>query len=166
MRNESLDAIKRVIAAFEQSDWAEIDVQSAGIRIHLATGTTTTTTTTTQAAPQPVGATPQHQPETKTTATSAPPPTVDNAALPVNAHVVVSPSPGTVWRSPQPGAPHFADVGDHVNAASTLCIVEVMKLMNHLKAGMAGTVVAVYGRNGESVAKGEPLFAIVPGSPS
>jgi biotin carboxyl carrier protein len=75
---------------------------------------------------------------------------------------VVAPSPGIFWRSPEPGAPPFADVGDTIDASATVCIVEVMKLMNHLKAEVGGTVVAVYGVNGVAVQKGEPLFAIAP----
>jgi biotin carboxyl carrier protein len=41
-----------------------------------------------------------------------------------------------------------------------MCIVEVMKLMNHVKAGVGGTVVAVFGRDGTQVDKDEPLFAV------
>jgi acetyl-CoA carboxylase biotin carboxyl carrier protein len=85
---------------------------------------------------------------------------------PDGAHVVVSPSPGIFWRSPEPGAPPFADVGDTIDASATVCIVEVMKLMNHLKAGVGGTVVAVYGVNGVAVEKGQPLFAIAPTAPA
>jgi biotin carboxyl carrier protein len=47
-----------------------------------------------------------------------------------------------------------------------VCIVEVMKLMTHVKAGVTGEVVAVYGKNGVSVQKGEALFAIAPSEPS
>ena len=75
---------------------------------------------------------------------------------------MVAPSPGIFWRSPEPGLPPFADVGDVVEASATVCIVEVMKLMNHVKAGVAGTVVGVFGDNGVAVQKGQLLFAIVP----
>ncbi|RPI05274.1 MAG: acetyl-CoA carboxylase, biotin carboxyl carrier protein, partial [Actinobacteria bacterium] len=78
------------------------------------------------------------------------------------AHVVVSPSPGIFWRSPEPGLPPFADLGLSVDASATVCIVEVMKLMNHVKAGVSGDVVAVYCDNGVAVRKGQALFAIAP----
>jgi biotin carboxyl carrier protein len=81
---------------------------------------------------------------------------------PSGAHLVVSPSPGIFWRSPEPGLPPFTDEGHTVDASATVCIVEVMKLMHHVKAGVRGEVVAVYGQNGVAVQKGEPLFAIVP----
>ena len=77
-------------------------------------------------------------------------------------HVIRAPSPGIFWRSPEPGAPPFADVGDVIEPSATVCIVEVMKLMNHIKAGVDGVVVAVYGENGVAVQKGDPLFGIVP----
>ena len=70
------------------------------------------------------------------------------AAIPVGAHVVLSPSPGIFWRSPQPGAPPFADLGDDVQSGSTLAIVEVMKLMNHISSDIPGTVVGVFVGNG------------------
>ncbi len=79
---------------------------------------------------------------------------------------MVTPSPGVFWRAPEPGLPPFVDVGDVVDASATVCIIEVMKLMNHLKAGVSGTVVAVYGRNGEAVGKGEAMFAISPSGPT
>ena len=54
----------------------------------------------------------------------------------------------------------LAEVGVSLDASSTVCIVEVMKLMNHVKAGVGGEVVAVYVENGVAVDKGQPLFAI------
>ena len=90
------------------------------------------------------------------------PSTASAPALPTGAHVVVSPSPGILWRSPEPGAPPFADIGDVVDASATVGIVEVMKLMTHVKAGVGGEIVAVCVENGVAVQKGEPLFAIAP----
>lgn len=166
--SSSLDAIKRVVAAFERSDWTEIDVRVGDVRVHLATGSPS------HAAPVPP-ASPASPASSASPRPAAVPRTAAAAAVhegasgsadatppPAGAHVVVSPSPGIFWRSPEPGAPPFADVGQPIDAAATVCIVEVMKLMNHLKAGVSGTVVAVYGENGVAVEKGERLFAIVP----
>jgi acetyl-CoA carboxylase biotin carboxyl carrier protein len=75
---------------------------------------------------------------------------------------VTAPSVGLFWRSPKPGAPPFVDVGDEVRADDTVCIVEVMKLMNHVRAGVAGTVRAVHPENGQMVEHGDPLFTIEP----
>lgn len=166
MRSES-EAIRRVIDAFEKSDWSEIDVRVGPVRVHLRTGDPTDSGPTPDSVrsgddsavdARRTGVRPEPGPDNSP---SVPP---SSAATPVDvaadAFVVRSPSPGIFWRSPQPGAPPFADVGQHVDVASTLCIVEVMKLMNHVKGGVVGTVVAVFGRDGVAVDKGEALFAI------
>jgi biotin carboxyl carrier protein len=159
------DAVRRVVEAFERSDWAEIDVRAGNLRVHLSTSAPTTTPSPT-ATPAPTGRSGRDdpgddravpQPETAATVSVNPPP---------GSHVVVSPSPGILWRSPEPGAPPFADVGHTVDASATVCIIEVMKLMNHVKAGASGEVVAVYGENGVAVKKGQALFAIAPSGSS
>ena len=154
------DAIKRVVDAFERSDWSEIDVRWGNVRVHLSTsppvseGVTPPSQQTVAAADSPDPAGPPGDGDR--------PHSAAQPCVPAGAHVVAAPSPGIFWRSPEPGQPPFADVGDEVAASATVCIVEVMKLMNHVKAGIAGTVVAVYGDNGVAVQKGQPLFAIVP----
>lgn len=84
------------------------------------------------------------------------------AASLADGHRVTSPSLGLFWRSPQPGAPPFVEVGMRVDAEDTVCIVEVMKLMNHVKAGVSGTVVAIEVENGAMVEFGAPLVIIEP----
>ena len=76
--------------------------------------------------------------------------------------LIESPSVGLFWRSPSPGAPPFVDVGTRVAAEDTLAIVEVMKLMNHIVAPVAGTVRAILAENGARVEYGQPLFAVDP----
>jgi acetyl-CoA carboxylase biotin carboxyl carrier protein len=151
--SSSEDAIKRVVEAFERSDWSEIDVRSGNLRVHLKSSAPTTTPDA--AAPADDREVPQ----------PAPPATV-LVDPPSGSHVVVSPSPGILWRSPEPGLPPFADLGNIVDSSATVCIIEVMKLMNHVKAGVSGEVVAVYGENGVAVKKGQPLFAIAPSGSS
>jgi acetyl-CoA carboxylase biotin carboxyl carrier protein len=84
------------------------------------------------------------------------------AGEPPSGHRVTAPSVGLFWRSPKPGAPPFVEVGDEVGPDDTVCIVEVMKLMNHVRAGTAGTVRAVHPENGQMVEHGDPLFTIGP----
>ncbi len=167
--SSSHDAIKRVIEAFERSDWSEIDIRVGDVRVHLSTSAPADTSTTTPTAgPAPLAATAPIDASRPTADNSDDPaPTATDSSLaasppPPGAHLVVSPSPGIFWRSPEPGLPPFTDTGQRVEPSATVCIVEVMKLMNHVKAGVGGDVVAVYGRNGEAVQTGEPLFAIVP----
>jgi biotin carboxyl carrier protein len=146
------EAIKRVVEAFERSKWSEIDVRWGDVRVHLSTSSSPSAGAR-DVAPSVDGRPGSPAPDGAADLPDAPPP---------GAHLVVSPSPGIFWRSPEPGLPPFADIGDAVEASGTVCIVEVMKLMNHVKAGATGTVVAVYGENGAAIRKGQALFAIAP----
>jgi acetyl-CoA carboxylase biotin carboxyl carrier protein len=73
---------------------------------------------------------------------------------------VKSPMVGTAYRSPEPGAPAFIDVGSRVSQGQTLLIIEAMKTMNHIPAPRAGTVKAILVENQSPVEFGEPLVII------
>jgi acetyl-CoA carboxylase biotin carboxyl carrier protein len=76
--------------------------------------------------------------------------------------VVKSPIVGTFYRSSEPGAKPYAEVGDTVKKGQVLCIIEAMKLMNEINAEIDGEVVKIYVENGHAVQYGERLFAIKP----
>ena len=71
-----------------------------------------------------------------------------------------APSPGIFWRSPAPGEPPFVEVGTRVEPDTVVCIVELMKLMNRVSAGVAGVVTALPVGNGAPVEKGEPIVYV------
>jgi acetyl-CoA carboxylase biotin carboxyl carrier protein len=73
---------------------------------------------------------------------------------------VKSPMVGTAYRSPEPGAPTFCEVGSKVNQGDTLLIIEAMKTMNQIPAPRAGTVKAILIENAQPVEFGEPLIII------
>jgi acetyl-CoA carboxylase biotin carboxyl carrier protein len=77
-------------------------------------------------------------------------------------HVVRSPVVGTFYRAPAPGEEPYVEVGDHVGAGQTLCIVEAMKLMNEIPADASGEVVEVLVENAKGVEYDQPLFRIRP----
>jgi acetyl-CoA carboxylase biotin carboxyl carrier protein len=74
--------------------------------------------------------------------------------------VVKSPIVGTFYRSPEPGAASFVDVGAPVKKGQVLCIIEAMKLMNEIDSEYDGEIVNIYVENGQPVQYGERLFAI------
>src|SRR5262249_37785601 len=74
--------------------------------------------------------------------------------------VVKSPIVGTFYRSSEPGAPPFVDVGTTVKKGQVLCIIEAMKLMNEIDSEDDGEGANVYVENGQPVQYGERLFAI------
>jgi acetyl-CoA carboxylase biotin carboxyl carrier protein len=73
---------------------------------------------------------------------------------------VTAPLVGTFYRAPEPGAEPFVEVGSAVEADQTVGIVEAMKLMNPVKAGGPGTVVAILAENGQMVEFDEPLIEL------
>ena len=74
--------------------------------------------------------------------------------------IVKSPIVGTFYRSAEPGAPAFVEIGASVKKGQVLCIIEAMKLMNEIDCEYDGEVVNVYVENGQAVQYGERLFAI------
>ena len=72
------------------------------------------------------------------------------------------PLPGTFYRSPQPGAPPFVEVGDAVGPDSVVAIIETMKLMNPVHAGVAGIVEAILVDNAAPVDADAVLMTIRP----
>ena len=76
--------------------------------------------------------------------------------------IVKSPIVGTFFRSAEPGAAPFVDVGSGVKKGQVLCIIEAMKLMNEIDSEYDGEVVKIYVENGQPVQYGERLFAIKP----
>jgi biotin carboxyl carrier protein len=69
---------------------------------------------------------------------------------------------GTFYRAEGPGKAPFVDIGGRVEPDTIVCIIEVMKMMNSIPAGVAGTVVEVCPDNAELVEYGEPLFMVRP----
>jgi acetyl-CoA carboxylase biotin carboxyl carrier protein len=82
-------------------------------------------------------------------------------AVPVETgHPVKSPMVGTFYRSANPGAKPFAEVGDAIKEGQPICIIEAMKIMNEIEADKSGTVKRILCENGQAVEFGQPLFII------
>jgi acetyl-CoA carboxylase biotin carboxyl carrier protein len=73
---------------------------------------------------------------------------------------ITSPIVATFYRSPGPDAPAFVEVGTKVKAGQTLCILEAMKMMNHLEAEFDCEIVAVKAQSGDLVEYGQVLFEV------
>jgi acetyl-CoA carboxylase biotin carboxyl carrier protein len=75
-------------------------------------------------------------------------------------HIITSPIVGTFYRSPNPEAEAFVNVGDRVGKGAVLCIIEAMKLMNEIECDVEGVVARIYPQNAQPIEYGEKLFAI------
>lgn len=76
---------------------------------------------------------------------------------------VTSPMVGTYYSSPSPDDPSFVKVGDKIDKNTVVCIVEAMKVMNEVKAGVAGTVVEILQESGHPVEFGTKILRVIPG---
>lgn len=84
------------------------------------------------------------------------------AAVPqLNGHVVRSPMVGTFYRASSPTSGNFAEVGQAVKKGDILCIVEAMKMMNHIEADASGVIESILAENSQPVEYDQPLFTIV-----
>jgi acetyl-CoA carboxylase biotin carboxyl carrier protein len=138
----------------EQSGFDEVNLEVDGTKISLRRGA-------------PSGATTAAEPVPSVAPLAAAPPAVAAAAAPAalaatDPTAVDLPSPllGTFYRSPKPGAPPFVQVGSQVEADSIIGIIEVMKLMNTVRAGVRGTVAEFLAADGALVEYGEVLLRV------
>jgi acetyl-CoA carboxylase biotin carboxyl carrier protein len=90
------------------------------------------------------------------------PETTDAGDTEIELAVLKSPIVGTFYRSPEPGAPAFVEIGSMVKTGQVLCIIEAMKLMNEIDSEYDGEITSIYIENGQAVQYGERLFAIKP----
>ena len=67
---------------------------------------------------------------------------------------------GNFYAAPRPGDPPFVEVGATVDEETVIGIIEVMKLMNPIRAGVAGKIVALLAENGTAVEEGQPLVRV------
>ena len=162
----SPEDIRALISAFQTSDWDEMSLQYGDTRLDLTrNGHPPVGRQNAPVAAAPAAAiVAAAAPAAPAAAAVAAVPSGPTSAAHPDGQKVTSPSLGLFWRSPQPGAPSFVEVGQQVDAEDTVCIVEVMKLMNHVKAGVSGKVVAILVDNGAMVEFGQTLVVVEPGA--
>jgi acetyl-CoA carboxylase biotin carboxyl carrier protein len=103
-------------------------------------------------------------PKAETASSEPPPPIGQEAGAPRVGEIdVPAPLLGNFYAAPRPGEPPFVAVGDTVSEDSVIGIIEVMKLMNSVRAGVAGTVVAILAVDGSAVNEGQPLIRVAKG---
>ena len=109
------------------------------------------------AVPAPAPPAPAAAPPAPEGAPASQPVTVKEGAVPITAPMV-----GTFYATPEPGAPPFVKLGDHVDAEATVGLVEVMKVFNAVSSGVAGTIDEVCVESGQFVEHGQTLFLVRP----
>lgn len=127
------DDVSEILRLIDGSELDELRVETAGFSLHVLRGD----------APAP----PEPTPEA-------------SAASADGAVTIESPMLGTFYRAEAPGAQPFVEIGTRVEPTTTVCIIEVMKMMNSIPAGLTGTIVEICAENAQLVEHGQPLFRV------
>jgi len=151
--------IERILELVRQHELVEFEIERGdGWKLRLRKASTTFQVLPPQMQPAPMPLTPMVAAPAPAPIAAAPSPAAEETALELA--VVKSPIVGTFYRSAEPGAAPFVEVGQHVKKDEVLCIIEAMKLMNEITSEYDGEIVSVYVENGKPVQYGERLFAI------
>lgn len=150
--------IDEILKLVDGSDFDELKLEMGDLKLELRRRGT---------GPAPArDCAPHEAPAPKAPIPATPTPAAPTSAAPVVASgggtEVPAPLLGTFYHAPKPGAAPFVAVGDTVTAETVIGIIEVMKLMNSVPAGIAGTVTEIVAPNGELVEHGQALIRIQP----
>jgi biotin carboxyl carrier protein len=129
--------VREILRIIDTSPLAEIRVRTDGFELHVV----------------------------KDGAPSAPEPVTSGPAAPPRAaalETITAPMLGMFYTADGPGEPPFVEPGARVEPDTTVCIIEVMKMMNSVPAGLSGTIVEVCAENAQLVEEGAPLFRVAP----
>ncbi len=146
-KKKSVDqsVIRDLAALLKETDLSEIEIEQDGMRLRVVRNCAVQNVSVpSMMAQAPVAA--------------SPPPAPEDAASHPGA--VTSPMVGTIYRSPEPDAAPFIDVGTTVAEGQILMIVEAMKTMNNIPSPRSGRVTAILVDDGQPVEFGEPLVII------
>jgi acetyl-CoA carboxylase biotin carboxyl carrier protein len=138
--------IAQITRLLEESTFDELELEIDGLKIHLRRS---------GAAPLRTAASQSPAPAAATTAGGVPQAPPDPGLAAVRAPLL-----GTFYRAPKPGAPPFVEAGARVEANTIVGIIEVMKLMNTVRAGVRGVVREIRARDGVLVEYGETLMTV------
>ncbi|HEX4035337.1 MAG TPA: biotin/lipoyl-containing protein [Solirubrobacteraceae bacterium] len=126
--------VREILRLIDDSQLDELRIETAGLSLHVVRGAA--------AAP------------------AAGEEDVPDAAEAAGSRTISAPMLGTFYRAEAPGATAFVDVGARVEADTIVCLIEVMKMMNSVPAGVAGTIAEICAENAALVEYGQPLFRV------
>ena len=139
------DDVREILRLIDESNVEELSVETEGFSLYVRRGG------------DDGGAPVWGEPDSPAAA-----PTRVDGALAGELHIVSAPMLGTFYSAQAPGAAPFVDVGTRVEPDTIVCVIEVMKMMNSVPAGVVGTIVEVCADNAQLVEDGAPLFQVRP----
>lgn len=147
--------VAEIMRLLEQSSFDSLALEIDGVKLNLQRGSAAPVR---QAAPSAAAPAAEGPPQSAKPAT----PKIKPPSEPGLADVV-SPLLGIFYRAPKPGEPPFVEIGSKVEEDTVIGIIEVMKLMNSVRAGVKGQVVEILAENGALVEYDEILLRVRPG---
>ena len=148
--------VKKLIEMMEESDISEIEIKEGEESVRISRGGVVVPISSPETLTPPVAS--ARSARSSNVANAAANPNVSNLEL--TGHIVAAPMVGTFYRAPSPAAAPFVEIGGHVLEGETLCIIESMKMMNHIKADRAGQIAAILVANEAAVEFDQPLFTL------
>jgi acetyl-CoA carboxylase biotin carboxyl carrier protein len=148
--------VKKLIELLEESGIDELEIKEGEESVRISRHSKTP-------AQQYYAPAPMHAPAPAPAAAApvaAAAPEAPSAPV-LNGTVARSPMVGTFYRKSSPSSPSFVEVGQTVKKGDTLCIVEAMKMMNHIEAETSGVIESILVEDGQPVEYDQPLFTIV-----
>lgn len=150
--------VKKLIELLEESGIDELEIKEGEESVRISRHSKTP-------AQQYYAPAPMHAPAPAPAPVAAAPVAAVAPAAPaapaLNGNVARSPMVGTFYRKSSPSSPSFVEVGQTVKKGDTLCIVEAMKMMNHIEAEASGVIESILVEDGQPVEYDQPLFTIV-----
>ncbi|MCE4068671.1 MULTISPECIES: acetyl-CoA carboxylase biotin carboxyl carrier protein [Pseudomonas] len=149
--------VKKLIELLEESGIDELEIKEGEESVRISRHSKTAAQPIYAAAPAYA---PAPAPAAAPVAAAAPAAEAAPAAQNL-AGAVRSPMVGTFYRAASPTSANFVEVGQSVKKGDILCIVEAMKMMNHIEAETSGVIGQILVENGQPVEFDQPLFTIV-----
>jgi acetyl-CoA carboxylase biotin carboxyl carrier protein len=148
--------VAEILRLLESSSFDSLSIEMNGVKLNLQRGTAAVSRQAAAPAPVPEIAV-QSQPRPVQSA-----PQKAKPASEAGLNEIPSPLLGIFYRAPKPGEPPFVEVGAKVEADTVIGIIEVMKLMNSVRAGVKGQIAEILAENGALVEYGETLMRVRP----
>jgi acetyl-CoA carboxylase biotin carboxyl carrier protein len=151
--------IREILRIIDESDLDELQIDTEGFSLHVRKGGGGAEASGRPRVPGVSDPDAARSPRGGPDATApSPSPATESDGL----ATITAPMLGTFYRAEAPGKPPFVEVGARVEPDTIVCIIEVMKMMNSVPAGVSGTIAEIVPANAELVEYGQPLFRVTP----
>jgi acetyl-CoA carboxylase biotin carboxyl carrier protein len=158
--------ILETLRVIEASDFDEVRLETEGFKLHVrksgASATLDAASNASASSPPVLGVPVAPESPRGKASEHATDAGRDETAVPQGLVAVRAPMIGTFYRAPAPHLPPFVEIGATVKPEDSVCLLEVMKLFNTIKAGVAGKIVRIIAQNAATVGKDELLMIIEP----